>query len=94
MSAKLLQVRDLSIRFDTPRGLVHAVSDVGFDLAAGRTLAIVGESGSGKSVLSRAILRLLPEGTTRRSGQVLFDGTNLADLDEAARRGCLLPAGR
>ena len=86
MSGDLLQVRDLSIRFDTPRGLVHAVSDVGFDLAAGRTLAIVGESGSGKSVLSRAILRLLPEGTTRRSGSVLFDGTNLADLDEAALR--------
>ncbi len=86
MSANLLQVRDLSIRFDTPRGLVHAVSDVGFDLAAGRTLAIVGESGSGKSVLSRAILRLLPEGTTRRSGSVQFDGTNLANLDEAALR--------
>ena len=86
MSGDLLQVRDLSIRFDTPRGLVHAVSDVGFDLAAGRTLAIVGESGSGKSVLSRAILRLLPEGTTRRSGSVQFDGTNLADLDEAALR--------
>ena len=86
MSGALLQVRDLSIRFDTPRGLVHAVSDVGFDLAAGRTLAIVGESGSGKSVLSRAILRLLPEGTTRRTGSVLFDGTDLSGLDEAALR--------
>ena len=86
MSGALLQVRDLSIRFDTPRGLVHAVSDVGFDLPAGRTLAIVGESGSGKSVLSRAILRLLPEGTTRRSGSVLFDGTDLSALDEAALR--------
>ncbi len=86
MNAPLLQVRDLSIRFDTPRGLVHAVTDVGFDLPAGRTLAIVGESGSGKSVLSRAILRLLPDGTTRRSGSVLFDGTDLAGLDEAALR--------
>jgi peptide/nickel transport system ATP-binding protein len=86
MTEPLLKVRELSIRFDTSRGLVHAVNDVSFDLMQGRTLAIVGESGSGKSVLSRAILRLLPEATTRRSGQVLFDGTDLAALDEKALR--------
>ena len=82
MTEPLLQVRDLSIRFDTPRGLVHAVNDVSFDLLPGRTMAIVGESGSGKSVLSRAILRLLPEATTRRSGQIMFDREDLAALDE------------
>jgi oligopeptide/dipeptide ABC transporter ATP-binding protein len=82
MTEPLLKVRDLSIRFDTPRGLVHAVNNVGFDLMPSRTLAIVGESGSGKSVLSRAILRLLPEATSRRSGQILFDGKDLAALGE------------
>ena len=82
MTEPLLKVRDLSIRFDTPRGLVHAVNDVSFDLMPGRTMAIVGESGSGKSVLSRAILRLLPEATTRRSGQIVFDRKDLAALDE------------
>lgn len=82
----LLAVRDLSIRFETPRGLVHAVSDVSFDLAAGRTMAIVGESGSGKSVLSRAILRLLPATGSQRAGQILFDGRDLAALDEPALR--------
>ena len=83
MTEPLLKVRDLSIRFDTPRGLVHAVNSVSFDLMPSRTMAIVGESGSGKSVLSRAILRLLPEATTRRSGQILFDGrTDLAALAE------------
>jgi oligopeptide/dipeptide ABC transporter ATP-binding protein len=86
MTKSLLQVRDLAIRFDTARGLVHAVNEVSFDLLPGRTLAIVGESGSGKSVLSRAILRLLPEATTRRSGSVMFDGTDLALLDETALR--------
>jgi len=86
VSGPLLQVRELSIRFDTPRGRVHAVNDVGFDLGAGRTLAIVGESGSGKSVLSRAILRLLPEATTTRSGSIAFDGTDLAALAEPALR--------
>ncbi len=86
MSAPLLSVKDLSIRFDTPRGRVHAVSEVGFDLQAGRTLAIVGESGSGKSVLSRAILRLLPNTGCERSGVIRFDGTDLAALDEPALR--------
>ena len=50
----LLRVRGLSVRFATPRGTVHAVSDVDLDLDAGRTLAVVGESGSGKSVLARS----------------------------------------
>jgi len=86
MTAPLLRVQDLSIRFQTPRGLVHAVNDVSFDLLPGKTLAIVGESGSGKTVLSRAILRLLPEKTTIRSGSVMFENTDLAALDEAALR--------
>lgn len=86
MSAPLLSVTDLSIRFDTPRGRVHAVSEVSLDLHAGRTLAIVGESGSGKSVLSRAILRLLPNSGCERSGAIRFDGTDLATLDEPALR--------
>ena len=58
--AALLSVRGLTVRFATPRGTVHAVSEVDFDLPAGRTLAIVGESGSGKSVLARSLLRLHP----------------------------------
>lgn len=86
MTEPLLKVRDLSIRFDTPRGLVHAVNNVSFDLMPGRTMAIVGESGSGKSVLSRAILRLLPDVTTRRSGQVLFEDKDLSKLEERALR--------
>ncbi len=88
MTEPLLKVRDLSIRFDTPRGLVHAVNNVCFDLMPSRTLAIVGESGSGKSVLSRAILRLLPEATSRRSGQILFDGKDLAALGEPSCARC------
>jgi peptide/nickel transport system ATP-binding protein len=83
----LLEVRDLRTWFRTPRGIVHAVDGVSFDLERGKTIGIVGESGSGKTVLSRSIMRLLPRSTTfHPTGQVLFDGKNLLDLPQREMR--------
>jgi oligopeptide/dipeptide ABC transporter ATP-binding protein len=76
----LLSVRDLSVGFQTPNGLVRAVDGVTFSLAAGRTLGIVGESGSGKTILARAIMGLTPSVGLVRSGQVTFDHQDLEDL--------------
>ena len=61
MTAPLLEVRDLSIRFATENGDVRAAQNVSFTVQKGETLAIVGESGSGKSVTALALTRLLPE---------------------------------
>ncbi len=58
----LLEVEDLNVTFATRRGDLQAVQGVSLSLDQGKTLGIVGESGSGKTVLSRAIMGLLPPG--------------------------------
>ena len=68
-----LEVRNLSIEFDTEEGLVEAVSGLNYEVALGETLCIVGESGCGKSVSSYGIMRLVPSPPGRiRSGSALL----------------------
>jgi oligopeptide/dipeptide ABC transporter ATP-binding protein len=74
---RLLEVEDLYVSFATSRGPLQAVQGVSLTLDQGKTLGIVGESGSGKTVLSRAILGLLPRSTTTQTGSVRYDGTEL-----------------
>ena len=78
----LLEVKGLKKYFNTPRGLLHAVDDVSFNIEKGKTLGIVGESGCGKSTTGRAILRLIePTG-----GEVLFEGEDLNKLNKEQMR--------
>ena len=83
----LLEVRNLSVRFHTARGIVDAVRNVCWHVDRGETLAILGESGSGKSVSSSAILNLIdcPPGEIT-TGEILFDGRDLLKASPAERR--------
>ncbi|RJL06083.1 ATP-binding cassette domain-containing protein [Paracoccus aestuarii] len=72
----LLELRGLSVRFQTNDAEVRAVNDVNLSVDAGETLGIVGESGSGKSQLSFAIMGLLARNGAA-SGSVRFDGTEI-----------------
>jgi len=74
-SRPLLEVRNLKKYFETPRGLLHAVDDVSFDIEEGRTLGMVGESGCGKTTAGRSILRLVEP----TSGSVFFEGRNVLE---------------
>jgi peptide/nickel transport system ATP-binding protein len=76
----LLSVEDVAVDLPTPRGNLRAVDRVDLKIGAGRTLGIVGESGCGKTMLSRAILQLLPK-KAKLSGRVMFDGQDLVSLD-------------
>jgi peptide/nickel transport system ATP-binding protein len=73
----LLEVRDLDVRFATPRGVLAAVHGLSFEVEAGETLAIVGESGCGKSVTAMSVLRLVPEPPGRVRGAISFDGRDV-----------------
>lgn len=80
---KILEVKNLSISFNTQNGEVQAVRNVSFDLFEGETLAIVGESGSGKSVTSKSLLRLNPAETTMlKNGQILYNEKNILTCRE------------
>ena len=78
----LLEVKNLHTFFKTKKGIVKAVNDVSYTLEAGKTIGIVGESGSGKSVSAMSILRLLDGNGYIESGEIIFEGKNLADLSE------------
>ena len=84
----LLRVRDLVKHFEVsggvrrPRGIVRAVDGVSFDIHRGETLGLVGESGCGKTTTGRCILR----SSVRRVAPSLFEGRDLATLDEAELR--------
>ena len=81
----LLALERVLVDLPTRRGVLRAVDGVDLELLPGRTLGIAGESGSGKTMLSRAILGLLPRRACV-SGRIRFDGQDLTSIDPARLR--------
>lgn len=80
---KVLEVKDLSISFETYGADVQAVRGVSFHLHEKETLAIVGESGSGKTVTANSVMRLIPTPPGKYSGgTILFEGEDLTQKSE------------
>ncbi|MDR3467224.1 MAG: ABC transporter ATP-binding protein [Xanthobacteraceae bacterium] len=82
----LLEVRALSLSFATSDGDLNVIRDVSFSVAPGERVGIVGESGCGKTVTGLALLRLLPARSARLSGEIRFEGQDLATLPERQMR--------
>ena len=77
--AELLEIKNLSVSFDTPAGELQAVRDVSLSLKRGEVLAIVGESGCGKSVLCKSIMKLLSANARIKGGSILVDGVDITN---------------
>ena len=87
MNEKILEVKDLSVSFNTYAGEVKALRNISFSVSRGETLAIVGESGSGKSVTVQTVMRLIPMPPGEiKSGEILFDGEDLVKVSDERMR--------
>jgi oligopeptide/dipeptide ABC transporter ATP-binding protein len=75
--SKLLEVRDLSVRYSGANGDVYAVNGVTFSIGKSEVFSLVGESGCGKSTTAHSIARLLDERYAAMSGEIIFDGVDL-----------------
>ena len=86
-ASPVLDVRNLSVTFQTRDGVVTAVNDVSFAVGAGEVLGLVGESGSGKSVTGLAILGLIDPPGRISGGAIRLKGRDLVGLSESELRG-------
>ncbi len=95
----VLEVRELYIAYETPKGDVRAVDGVTFTLFEGETLGLVGESGCGKTTAAMGVLQLIAPPGRIVSGEIELDGTNMLQLDDKQLRAmrwarlALIPQG-
>ncbi len=81
-----LELRDLTITYDTEAGPLDTVRNVSLKIAPGEIYGLVGESGSGKTTLARAVVRYLPGNGRIKGGSIHLDGLDLLSLNKQAMR--------
>lgn len=86
MEKKLLEVKELSVAFNSYLGVAEVLDRVSYGVEKGQWLGIAGESGCGKTVSAFSVLRLLPESAVVRSGEILFKGENILEKSEREMR--------
>ena len=81
MAGVILDVRNLSVSYDTPRGTLKALRNISMQVPEKKIVGIVGESGCGKSTLILAIIQLMAPNANVTSGEVLFKDNDLLNHD-------------
>ena len=83
MSEALLEIKDLTVKYITIDGVVHAVTDVDLSIGVGETLGLVGETGAGKTTTALSILNLLPTPPAKiERGSILFEGQDILEMSD------------
>ncbi len=82
----VLTLRDLSIEFPTPQGVVQAVKSLNLTIHKGRRVGFIGESGSGKTTTALAVMKMLAEPGRVAGGTIDLSGTDVLALDEEKMR--------
>ena len=78
----LLEVKNLSMHYDTLDGNVDAVKDISFSVKSGESFSLVGESGCGKTSVAMTLLQLQPDNSVITEGSIKLDGKELIGLSE------------
>jgi len=83
MADNLLEIKDLSVEYDTEIATVYAVNGLSLNLKNGETLGLVGETGAGKTTTCLSIMKLLPEGIGQvTGGSIILDGHDMVNIHE------------
>ena len=82
-SGKMLEIRDLTIHYETDEGICHAVNHISLDLEKGKTIGLVGETGAGKTTIALGIMGLIPNPPGRViGGEIFLQGENLLEKNK------------
>lgn len=82
-SGKMLEIRDLTINYETDEGICHAVNHISLDLEKGKTIGLVGETGAGKTTIALGIMGLIPNPPGRViGGEIFLQGENLLEKNK------------
>ena len=81
MSNTVIRFEKVSIEYKTKRGMLHAVTDVSFDVKEGESVAVIGESGCGKTTLATSIVGILPNNASITSGTAIYTTKDGKEVD-------------